>query len=631
MGKKMKKQPVLLTIILTGFLLTACAGAQAETNLQPLNAATWPTPNLGTPIPTPTPFPRMTPQTEAAPVATPTPVPTAEAPAETPDAAVENVAWRTVALASPQAAEAAPAPSAASPLALHPLLTVQTPPRQVGLYKGPGEPYGRIDDLVEQTVSLLAVDQSRQWGLVQTSEGRLGWLKLAEADITAPAGAASAVTAWVNSNEVTVRNQPGIFGEPVGTLAIHSLVLVQGLNEGRGWAHVSLPTGGGEGWLPLDFLTLHAQPAGLPVYRPEIGTDQEASREGAEKIQNSTLKIQNSRMVLQLSSGGDIVVINPDGSGLRYLTRGIDPVLSPDGQTVAFTRWEGDNGSLWLINIDGSNERAVLGFTKQPKGADWSPDGSKIVLNFQHEGRLEVKTICHDLSEGEPDPPPANAYGYLDENGNPKVKIDIKGMTPQGPEVDIDFCYKLPPDPHWALRVVNVADGSFEDVDGGTYAFRPAWDPANPWRIVSDGGHGLLAVDLNRRTTYKLTENVDDGSPVFSPDGRYIALTRGRPGGGSDGTDIYRINSDGSGRVRLTQTPLWAAVQPGVQSAWHNVAPAWSPDGTQIAFLTNRTGRWEVWVMNADGSNPHPMFPDSVSQQLTFSYNFVDERVISWR
>ena len=94
-------------------------------------------------------------------------------------------------------------------------------------------------------------------------------------------------------------------------------------------------------------------------------------------------------LVLQLSSGGEIVTINADGTGLRHLTAGIDPVLSPDGQTVAFTRWQGDNGSLWLVDANGGNERSILGFTKQPKGPDWSPDGSQIVINFQHEGRLE--------------------------------------------------------------------------------------------------------------------------------------------------------------------------------------------------------------------------------------------------
>jgi Tol biopolymer transport system component len=309
------------------------------------------------------------------------------------------------------------------------------------------------------------------------------------------------------------------------------------------------------------------------------------------------------------------MVINPDGTGLRRLTHGIDPVLSPDGQTVAFTRWEGETGTLWLINMDGSNERSILGFIKQAKGPDWSPDGSQIVFNFQTGGRTDPKTECFGLGEGKSPPrPPGNAT-------NIKVKFGSSGAS---------LCWTLPPDPHWGLRVVNLADGNFKDVDGGTYAFRPAWDPGQAWRIISDGGRGLLEVDVNRDYRQGITDEINDGSPVFSPDGRYLAVTMGQQGGGP-GWDIYRLNTNGTGRVRLTQTPLWETATPGNDKAWNNVAPAWSPDGSQIAFLTDRTGRWEIWVMNADGSDQHSLFSDEINNQLQITYNFVDERVLSWR
>jgi hypothetical protein len=87
--------------------------------------------------------------------------------------------------------------------------------------------------------------------------------------------------------------------------------------------------------------------------------------------------------------------------------------------------------------------------------------------------------------------------------------------------------------------------------------------------------------------------------------------------------------------VRLTETP-WRVIgdrrlngeEPRL---WNNAAPAWSPDGSQIAFLTDRTGQWEIWVINADGSNQRPLIPAEMLAGLNLQYNGVDERALSWR
>jgi Tol biopolymer transport system component len=95
------------------------------------------------------------------------------------------------------------------------------------------------------------------------------------------------------------------------------------------------------------------------------------------------------------------------------------------------------------------------------------------------------------------------------------------------------------------------------------------------------------------------------------------------------------MNADGSGEVRLTETPLSVILEQHLQGktaqAWNNAAPAWSPDGTQIAFITDRNGSYEIWVMNADGSNQHPLLAAAALGGLQIKYDGVDERVISWR
>jgi uncharacterized protein YgiM (DUF1202 family) len=489
--------------------------------------------------------------------------------------------------------------------------------RKVDLQRDANPTSGSVATLtVDESVSILASNEQKNWVVVQATNSRVGWVPL---DSLAVEGSLADIppvqTAWVESNELAIRRGPGIFHEVVGTLAINDLVAVLAASEEKNWVLIETLTGG-RGWISPKFLAAlgslddlpQASALSFPTELPP--TDQPAPPSNLPRPDSPNL------LALQLSSGGQIMLINADGSGLRRLTHGIDPVLSPDGQTVAFTRWdENEQGSLWTIKTDGTNERQVIGDLRKAKGPDWAPDSSQIIFNYQHGGRLDPKDVCYNLSKRKPPTPPFNAYNF---------KGKLKDGVPY-------FCWTLPPDPHWGLRVVDLVDNNSKDVDGGTYAFRPAWDPSQPWRIVADGGMGLLGVDLNRAEyRQNLTDNVYDGSPVFSPDGRYLAVTAGSQGGGP-GHDIYRLNADGSGRLRLTQTPLWVTAGPDEQKAWNNVAPAWSPDGSQIAFLTNRTGRWEIWVMGADGSNQHSMFSDTVNDQLDITYNFVDERVLSWR
>jgi len=56
-------------------------------------------------------------------------------------------------------------------------------------------------------------------------------------------------------------------------------------------------------------------------------------------------------------------------------------------------------------------------------------------------------------------------------------------------------------------------------------------------------------------------------------------------------TEIYVMNSDGSSVTRLTDDP-------GV-----DFSPAWSPDGTRIAFASDRSGNSEIYLMAPDGTN----------------------------
>ena len=107
------------------------------------------------------------------------------------------------------------------------------------------------------------------------------------------------------------------------------------------------------------------------------------------------------------------------------------------------------------------------------------------------------------------------------------------------------------------------------------------------WVIKSDGS-GL------RRLTESPSEDTRNQVPRWSPDGRQIAFSSTRHAPSPENTDaeIYVMNRDGSGLRRVTYGPKGT-----------NADADWSPDGKRFAFVSNRDGNLQVYVVDADGWN----------------------------
>jgi len=109
---------------------------------------------------------------------------------------------------------------------------------------------------------------------------------------------------------------------------------------------------------------------------------------------------------------------------------------------------------------------------------------------------------------------------------------------------------------------------------------------------VGGGWKGIYLLDRFGQGRAKLVGNSSfDGEPAWSPDGTRIAFRSTLPGPYGDYGRIFVINRDGTGLHQLT---------PETTDYTYDASPSWSPDGTQIAYSHNGA----LYVINADGSAP---------------------------
>jgi TolB protein len=96
-------------------------------------------------------------------------------------------------------------------------------------------------------------------------------------------------------------------------------------------------------------------------------------------------------------------------------------------------------------------------------------------------------------------------------------------------------------------------------------------------------------MDADGKSQRNLTNDpADDRSPRWSPDSQRIAFVSERDGN----LEIYIMGANGENQRNLTNNPAWDSF------------PTWSPDGQRIAFHSYRDGNCEIYVMGANGENP---------------------------
>lgn len=288
---------------------------------------------------------------------------------------------------------------------------------------------------------------------------------------------------------------------------------------------------------------------------------------------------------------------------------------APDGSRLAIA---GDWGVGVIFYTDSGRTEPLFRKGLNPQGLffGWHPD-SRHVLIRARQSYADVGLWLVDVDSGE-------HVTLL--NQSPSPTVNGGAVSPDGQKVI--YALQKDFDSPGELWTIN-ADGSnprllFTSPGWAIYAL--AWSPNSSQ--IAFVGDGIMVMNVDGSPPRTVTKNSIAPnylfSPMWSPDSRMLAFVtldgpspftqKGAPQGDWD-VDVFK-----GANVHLVDVATGKERHLLNDGSTGNIDPAWSPDGSQIAFASTRSGTNEIWAVNVDGSNPRQLTHVGTDQVVRYPY-----------
>ena len=270
-----------------------------------------------------------------------------------------------------------------------------------------------------------------------------------------------------------------------------------------------------------------------------------------------------------------------------------DPIFSPDGKRLAYTRTRDDFSSDLYLATVGPDGKPIGPPVLLPYGGKeashplWTSDGTSLLLiDGVPSSNGGVVRVWVDTTR------PTQRLAGLEHAGSLALAGRSGRLAFHRPGIDVDIWQQDIRDPAASGRVAPSTlweEGADYSSDGRRLAFSSNRSGAREiWVADVSGDHALQLTNFGGPVP---------GTARWSPDDRQVVFDA-RPAGNSE---IFVVAAAGGPIRQLTNHP------------GEDARPAWAADGQSIFFSSNRSGRSEIWKMAADGSNPVQVTRDGAS------------------